>query len=492
MAAQAQIDVGGTLRPQGSLDLSTALKPYSPVLGERAAAHLLRRAGFGGTPDEVRRYAAMDAREAVTLLLEFPSPSSIAPPRELDDLPSPVSMATAPLGRMMRGQEMTVTQRPQRRRQGREAILALQLWWLNRMLTTVAPLQEKMTLHFHGHFTSRATPLFPWITYNQNALFRRSALGNLRQLTRDVSKDAAMLMYLNGAQNVASHPNENYARELMELFTLGVDNYTEKDVRDSARAWTGWRVNRRADTVTFDASLHDAGQKTFLGRLGNFDGDDVVDIIFAQPQCARFFATRLLNWFLYNDPEPELVDRVAALLRRHDFELAPLVGTLLASNVFYSPRAYRALVKSPVEFVIGTYKSLGLSAVDRSALPALQQMGQQLFYPPSVAGWPGGEDWLTSGTMISRQNFLTRMLGTQTLAASSWLRDLPLASTSAVQMLGDRILQGDVARASLRELEAYMNGKGSAALSSLSAENYDQRVSGAAYLAMATPAYQLN
>ncbi len=492
MAAQARVDVGGILRPQGSPDLSTALQPYSHALGERAAAHLLRRAGFGGTPDEVRRYAGMHARDAVALLLAVPSPSSIAPPRELDDLARPVSMATDPIQRMMVRREMAVAPRQQRRRQGREAILALQLWWLNRMLTTTAPLQEKMTLYFHGHFTSRGTPLFPWITYNQNALFRRSALGNLRQLTRDVSKDAAMLMYLNGAQNVASHPNENYARELMELFTLGVDNYTENDVRDSARAWTGWRVDRRADTVTFDASLHDAGEKTFLGRTGNFDGDDIVDIIFAQPQCARFFATSLLNWFLYNDPEPELVDRVAALLRRHDFELAPLVGTLLASNVFYSPRAYRALVKSPVEFVIGTYKALGLSAVDQSALPALQQMGQQLFYPPSVAGWPGGENWLTSGTMIARQNFLTRMLGTQTLAASSWLRELPVTSSDAVQMLGDGILQGDVAPASLRELEAYMNGKGSAALASLSAENYDQRVSGAVYLAMATPAYQLN
>ncbi len=326
---------------QGSPDFSTALQAYPHVLGERAAAHLLRRAGFGGTPDEVRRYAAMHADEAVASLLEVPSPSSIAPPRELEDRARPALMGT-------------MTSRQQRRREGREAILALQLWWLNRMLTTRAPLQEKMALYFHGHFTSRGIPRFPSITYNQNALFRRSALGNLRQLTRDVSKDAAMLIYLNGAQNVAAHPNENYARELMELFTLGVDNYSENDVRDSARAWTGWRVDRRNDSVTFDDSLHDSGQKTFLGRTGNFNGDDIVDIIFAQPQCARFFAASLLNWFVYNDPEAELVDAVAAELRRRIFDLAPVVGTILRSNVFYSPRAYRALVKSPVEFVVGT------------------------------------------------------------------------------------------------------------------------------------------
>ena len=482
MAAQAQMDVGGILRPQGRPDLTTALQPHHGTLGTRAAAHLLRRAGFGGTPDEIARYASMRAPDAVAALLDLPSTGSIAPPSELDDASRSYAMSDS--------MDRTMIRR-ERRQAGQAAITALQLWWLNRMLSA-APLQEKMTLYFHGHFTSRATPRFPWITYNQNALFRKYALGNLRELTRDVSKDAAMLIYLNGNQNVAAHPNENYARELMELFTLGVDHYTENDVRESARAWTGWRVVNRTDTVSFDASLHDSGTKTFLGRTGNFNGDDVVDIIFAQPQCARFFAASLLNWFVYNDPEPPLVDSVAALLRRHEYELAPVVAAILGSGVFYSERAYRALVKSPVEFVVGTYKTLGLKQIDEAALPALQQMGQRLFFPPTVAGWPGGQNWLTSGTMIARQNFLTRLLGSQTLADSSWLHGLPLQSTSAARELADTILQGDVAPASLFELQSYLGGAGSAALPSLSAENYGQRVSGAAYLAMATPAYQLN
>jgi uncharacterized protein (DUF1800 family) len=468
MAAQAHVDVGGILRPNGHPDLSTALQPYRQRLGERAAAHLLRRAGFGGSPDEIRRYAAMDAQNAVAALLSLPPASSVGPPPEAD--------TDGPLGK----------------RETRTSLDALQLWWLNRMLATPAPLQEKMALYFHGHFTSRATPRFPRITYNQNALFRQYATGNLRELTRDVSKDAAMLIYLDGANNEASHPNENYARELMELFTLGVDNYTENDVRESARAWTGWRVFRKTDTVAFDPRRHDFGTKTFLGRTGDFTGDDIVDIIFDQPQCARFFAASLLNWFVYNDPEPELVDRVAGLLRAQGYELSPVIGTLLASNVFYSDRAYRALVKSPVEFVVGTYKTLGLTEIDEFALAALTQMGQRLFFPPNVAGWPGGANWLTSGTMIARQNFLTRLLGSQTLAASSWLRDLPIASQRAAQILVATVLQGDAAPASLSELEAYLGGKGSAALASLSVENYDQRVSGAAYLTMATPAYQLS
>jgi uncharacterized protein (DUF1800 family) len=482
MSAQAKMDVGGILRPQGQLDIATALQPYPETLGARGAAHLLRRAGFGGTPDEVRQYAGMRADAAVAALLAFPT-RSIAPPPDLNGGTQPAAMVADSQDPAMR--------RRQARRAAIAGIEAMQLWWLNRMLTTPAPLQEKMTLYFHGHFTSRATPRFPWITYNQNALFRTFALGNLRELTRDVSKDGAMLLYLNGASNVAAHPNENYARELMELFTLGVDNYSENDVRESARAWTGWRVDRRNDYVSFNMALHDDGIKTFLGRTGNFDGDDIVNIIFAQPQCARFFASSLLDWFVYNDPEPELVDEVAALLYRHDFELEPVVATLLRSNVFYSPRAYRALVKSPVEFVVGTYKTLGLAQIDESALVALQQMGQRLFFPPSVAGWPGGANWLTSGTMIARQNFLTRLLDSQTLQSSSWLQSLPIAPEIAAQRLAQAILQNDASTASLAEFDAYLSGMGSAALAKLSVENYDQRVSGAVYLAMATPAYQL-
>lgn len=468
MAAPAKVDVGGILRPQGRLYLATSLQPNREMLGERGAAHLLRRAGFGGRPAEIRRYAAMRSDEAVASLLAMPPAGAVPPPEQ--------AQVDGPLGR----------------RETRDSLTGLQLWWLNRMLNSPAPLQEKMTLYFHGHFTSRATPRFPRITYNQNALFRRYAAGNLRELTREVSKDAAMLIYLDGANNVASHPNENYARELMELFTLGVDNYTEHDVRESARAWTGWRVVRRTDAVTFDEARHDDGSKTFLGRTGNFNGDDIVDIIFDQPQCARFFAASLLNWFVYNDPEPELVNAVAGLIREHRYDLSPVLGVILSSNVFYSERSYRALVKSPVEFVVGTYKALGLPAIGETAIPALQQMGQRLFFPPSVAGWPGGKNWLTSGTMIERQNFLTRLLGSQTLDASSWLRQIPVAPKSAAELLAQTIVQNDLSPASLNELEGYLGGAGSAALASLTAENYDERITGAVYLAMATPAYQLN
>lgn len=491
-ATQTAVDFGGIRRPSGRLDATSALESYPGPLNERLAAHLLRRAGFGGSPDDVRRFAGMSVNAAVESLVRFPSTGGMPQP---DDLYSPVGLLQqyGPRGLRAMGDD-------QRRELNKQIAVsefrssrALQLWWVNRMLATPAPLQEKMTLYFHGHFTTTVLQkrVSPVMAFNQNQLFRSYALGNLRELTRNVSKDPAMLVYLDGASNLKAHPNENYARELMELFTLGVDNYSEEDVRNSARAWTGWRYSRFTEEATFDPAFHDDGVKTFLGQTGNFSGDDIVNIIFSQPQCARFFANSLLSAFVYNAPEPQLVDEVAKLLRRHDYELAPVISALLRSNVFYSDRAYRALVKSPVEFVVGTYKTLGVAQADMSVLPVLRQMGQELFYPPNVAGWPGGENWLTSDTMIARQNFVKRAVNSQTISQSTWLRGMPLQTKSVAATLVASILQGDAAPASVFQLNGYLSGSGTSALAALSTENYDERVSGAAYLTMAMPAYQL-
>jgi uncharacterized protein (DUF1800 family) len=491
---QTADDFAGMNRPQGRLDATTALAPYSGPLTERQAAHLLRRAGFGAAPDEVRRYAAMPVRNAVDSLIHFPGSANAQPGPADAYSPVPLLSQYGPRGMRALSDDARKAVNRQIRGNERRSILALQLWWLNRMLTTPAPLQEKMALYFHGHFTSAAIQkgVSPAMMFEQNQLFRNAALGNLRELTRSVSKNPAMLVYLDNDANFKSHPNENYARELMELFTLGVDKYSEDDVRNSARAWTGWRYDRFSETAAFDPRFHDDGVKTFLGQTGNFNGDDIVNIIFEQPQCARFFAAGLLNTFVYNDPEPELVDGVARLLRKNTFELAPVVSTILRSNVFYSPRAYRALVKAPVEFVVGTYRTLGIPRMDASVLPVLRQMGQELFYPPNVAGWPGGGNWLTSDTMIARQNFLKRTLNSQNLAQSSWLNAIPMQPRTAADSLISAILQGDAAPASRFELDGYLGGSGSSALAALTRENYDQRVSGAAYLAMAMPAYQLS
>ena len=486
-------DVAGIARPAGQLDITTALEPYNGAWNQRLAAHLLRRAGFGGTQEEIARLASMPVHAAVDSLVSLPQADDLTPPNNLYSL----SAAIAQFFPNGRPKDVDDTERrrifEQIRMGERDSIVQLQNWWLNRMLTTPAPLQEKMTLYFHGHFTSAAIEkgADPVMMFDQNQLFREYALGNLRDLTWQVSMDPAMLIYLDNATNVVQHPNENYARELMELFTLGVDHYTEDDVRQSARAWSGWIVDRRTGKAQFVPRRHDNGAKTFLGRNGNFSGQDIVSIIYQQPACATFWANSLLNFFVYNNPEPQLIGAVADLIRRNDYNLKPVMSTLLRSNVFFSLRAYRALVKSPVEFVVGTYKAFGLDQIGEQGQRALAQMGQVLLHPPNVAGWPGGANWLTSQTMIARQNFVAGLVNSPAMGDVQWIQSVPMRASAAASELVQRILLGDASPAALLQLAGYLNGVNTSALGTLSAENYQERVRGAAYLTMAMPAYQL-
>jgi len=492
-------DVAGIARPAGRLDVATALEPYSGPWSARLAAHLLRRAGFGGTSSQIGRLGAMTVHQAVDSIVNFPSTDALPPPPALYDPREAIRENLMNMGTFLGGDASAKDELRRKigmeiRKGERDSVVALQRWWLERMLNTPAPLQEKMTLYFHGHFTTATIQkgVTPQMTFDQNQLFRDNALGNLRELTWQVSIDPAMLIYLDNALNEQQHPNENYARELMELFTLGVDHYTEQDVRESARAWTGWIVPRRTGKAMFLPRRHDDGVKTFLGQSGNFSGRDIVDIIYRQPACAQFWAGNLLNFFVYNNPEPQLVNAVAALITKNDYNLKPVMSTLLRSNVFYSDRAYRALVKSPVEFVVGTYQALGLTEIDPSAQRALVQMGQILFYPPNVAGWPGGANWLTSQTVIARENFVAGLMNSATMNGVSWMEQLPVKAGAAASQLVQRILQGDASPSAIAQLTDYLNGAGTSALGMLSGENYQERVRGAAYLTMAMPAYQLS
>jgi uncharacterized protein (DUF1800 family) len=480
----------GYQRPSGRLDVLSALRPYDGPWDERYAAHLLRRAGFSGTPQEIAQFAGMSPHDAAESLIHFPDTSNLPPPpplvtydqvhqlylqnRNLDDMAKRAANAAL-------------------RRQAIKAIGDLQLWWLNRMLNTPAPLQEKMAFIFHGHFTTAAMDkdVECDLVLQQNQLFRKYALGNLHDLTLAVSQDPAMLLYLDNAANNKSHPNENYARELMELFTLGIGNYTEDDVRQSARAFTGWTIDRNTGAFLDNPRIHDDGVKTFLGQTGNFTGADIVDIIYRQRAAETFWAKTLLEAFVYDDPEPELVDEYANVISRNRFELAPSLSLLLRSNVFYSQRAYRALVKSPVEFVVGAHKQLGLTEIVAGTLPALRSMGQMLFYPPNVAGWPGGANWLTSQMLISRSNYVARMLNAQVIAQSSWADRVPMDADKASHEIIYTLLQNDAPRQAYDQLIGYLSGAGTSALGMLSVENYDERVRGAIYLTMAMPAYQL-
>ena len=458
-------------------------------------------------------------REAVASLVTFaPTPGLADAPPDLPDTTAVEAQlrsltATASAGSMTAGMmppgtppsgtpqgpvraDATVVEvRRQRRALERQGVIDTQLWWLGRMVATPAPLQEKLTLFWHGHFATSALQkdVGARDIVAQNALFRAFAAGDVRELTQRVATDRAMLKYLDNVHNDALHPNENFARELMELFTLGIGNYTEADVREAARAWTGLRIRRDTGVVYLNERLHDSGLKTFLDHTGNFDGRDIVNIIFAQPAASRWFAAKLLTFFVYAEPEPELVDALAAEIRRYGFVLAPVLATLFSSNVFYSDRAYRALVKSPVEFVVGTYRLFGITQINPATLGALQRMSQVLFSPPNVKGWPGGATWLNSATVLARENFTNALMTAKAIdGASNWLlAGGPSSATDATRTIVDAIVQGDASQASIRKLQDYLGGADAAALGALSGENFDQRMRGAAYLAMAMPAYQL-
>ena len=484
--------------------MGSALRPYNGPWSVRHAAHLARRAGFGGSPADVARLAAMTPGNAVASFVNFSGTAAYPAP----DLQVPP----------LRGRRALMMQQPQAaagassdataeqikefnkaaNRVRRDNLLALQQWWLDRMIATSAPLQEKMTLFWHSRYTSsieKGTTLQE--LHAQNELFRTYALGNARDLTLRVSQDPAMLRYLDNNVNVKAHPNENYARELMELFTLGIGNYSEDDVRESARAFTGWSFRREAGgTAEFVnyRGQHDTGSKTFLGQTGTFDGTDIVRIIYQQPAAARFLAAKLLAFFVYDDPEPELVDAVAAEIRKHDFTLQPVMATLLASNVFFSDRAYRALVKSPVDFVVGTHQLFGIAHVNVKELAVLRAMGQVLFYPPNVKGWDGGAAWINSQTVLTRENFANAVAqNPMTERSAGWLS--PAFSTFdarvTAQLLTTTMLQGDASPAAAARLVAYLSGDDQSALAQLSVENVDERVRAATYLTMAMPAYQL-
>jgi uncharacterized protein (DUF1800 family) len=495
-------------RPPGSLDAATALAPYAGPFTPRQAAHLVRRAGFGASAADVERFTTLGMNASVDNLLH---------PRDADasfpDYP-PADVLYA----KNRGIARTETQR----------------WWLDRMLRTQHPLNEKMALFWHGHFATSIAKVPAALMARQINLFRAQGLGNFRTLLTAVSTDPAMSVWLDNRSNTKAHPNENYAREVMELFALGLGAYTEDDVKAGARALTGWAYDRATMSVAFDPRRHDDGVKTFLGRTGAFGLTDVVDIIVEQPIHQRFIARKLLEYFVYSDPEPELTEALAATYALGGFDIAKTVGTLLRSNVFYSPRAYRALPKSPLEFTIGLLRFTGASAVPARLPDALRRMGQEPLAPPSVKGWDGGPTWINTNTLLARFNFVNALVATSgatiTAPASSMTTSATTsAATVAPNIEPDRIvaraggmepdriiativsdaLQNDVTSDVRATLVAFLNATdigASAAGTMLAAptmtgaptglpfgpENYQEKVRGALALAFNLPVNQLN
>jgi len=246
--------------------------------------------------------------------------------------------------------------------------------------------------------------------WNQNELLRRSAAGNFRDFVKQISRDPAMLDYLNNSQNRKAHPNENYARELMELFTLGIGNYTEDDIKQAARAFTGW--GHEGDEFIFRKFDHDPGEKIFMGRRGNFDGDDIIEIILQNPACAPYIGSKIFKFFAYEELEDGLAESLGLILKDAKWELRPLIRTIFTSQAFYSDRAVGAQIKSPVQLVAGTVRLLDLKLPPAQRTEgALAQMGQVPFMPPNVKGWPGGRMWISTSTLFVRYNTAVFLAG---------------------------------------------------------------------------------
>jgi uncharacterized protein (DUF1800 family) len=280
----------------------------------------------------------------------------------------------------------------------------LPAWWLYVMLHTPQPLLEKMTLFWHGHFaTSMAKVEDSRLMYRQNELLRQYALGKFRPLLAEMARDPAMLVWLDSTTNRKSRPNENFAREVMELFALGLGHYTEVDIKEAARAFTGWEVRQNA--FRENTHQHDPGEKNVLGQRGQWDGEDVIRILLEQPASAEFLVGKVFRYLVSeDDPPAELIAPLAGGYRQHDYDTGWLARTILASNLFYSPVAMRHKLKSPVEFAIGLLRALEGRTNTYALADDLSKLGQGVFFPPNVKGWDGGMEWINASTLVGRAN----------------------------------------------------------------------------------------
>ena len=381
------------------------LKPLSASKWDfTTAAHLLNRAGFGGPPQEIQKLVDLGPDKAVSLLLDYEKiPDDTAAPDWAR--PDPERMAKLRTIRQAPEDEKRRMQQEERQLQ-RQRMMELRGWWFRRMAKGPRPFQEKMVLFWHGHFaTSVEKVRDAYYMWRQNELFRRLATGNWLQLLVDVARDPAMLIWLDQAQSRKDHPNENFAREVMELFALGEGHYTEKDVTEAARALTGWSLNREEQQFIDRPRAHDNGTKTFLGKSGDLDGNDVLAQIVNQSQAARFITAKLWNFFAGAMPSAELTTELATVFRQNNNYFGPFLRVMFRSEEFYSRALIRNQVKSPVQWLVGSVRML------ESELPPpivcwglTRTLGQDLFAPPNVKGWDGGLAWITTNNLLARYN----------------------------------------------------------------------------------------
>ncbi|HSP69970.1 MAG TPA: DUF1800 domain-containing protein [Bryobacteraceae bacterium] len=445
----------------GPVQWQNDLAPIGPAdWNYELAAHLLERAGFGGTPEEIQALAKMTPAQAIARLVRFegtdvsgllPFEHSGVHDPGLEPFP-PTRPAVTDLAKE-KGEALGIKVKPAGNRRLQPIVdeffywlrassletNRVSYWWANRMLTSPRPLQEKMALFWHGHFASNEAKVRDYRKLlGQLELFQQKGTGNFRDLTVAVAQDPAMLSFLDAGVNVKGASNENFAREIMEIFTMGVGHYTEKDIREAARAFTGWNYVDVKFVVNKDQ--HDDGEKTFLGHTGRLDGVDVIDIIMQQPATADYIAGKIYRYFVRQDLSPELQKQLGAVLRDGHYEIAPLLEKIFLSRDFYSPASVGTQIKSPVQLAVGTYRKLGQRSIP--GVPdfnlATAALGQQLFSPPTVAGWAGGQSWITPGLLLERGNLARDIL----FPDISFLPPDRYTGGGEVRRVAERIRQG--------------------------------------------------
>jgi hypothetical protein len=464
-AAYAAVAVAAGQSPQPKTSAPAWSDNLTPISSRdwnaERAAHLLERAGFGGTPEEIERLASLTPQQAVDLLVDYQRIDN-GDARAFEESgvwdpgmdPFPPSRAEAVrLGRE-HGEALGVTVLPAGSPRRLQPVVdkffyglransietqRLGVWWANRMLTTKRPLEEKLTLFWHGHFATGDAKVRDYrMMLRQNEMLRRNGNGRLRDLLVGILKDPAMLVYLDNGENVKAHPNENFGRELLELFTMGVGHYTERDVREGARAFTGW-TNNILD-FRFDKDQHDFGDKMFLGRAGPLDGTDIIDTILTQPATGEHVAGKLYRFFVRDDISPAVRTELGRGFKASGYEIKPLLRRIFLSKDFYSERSMATQIKSPAVLVISTYKKMGLRELP--TVPDFGRLtgalGQTLFDPPNVAGWAGGRTWITPATLLQRGNLFRDVL----FADAKTFRAPDRLMPATYARVGDNIAKG--------------------------------------------------
>ena len=360
--------------------------------------HLLWRSAFGPMAENAADLDNISQKKLWELLLKTSAkrPDKLEVAQNLvDGLMKGIKDVTD-----LQKKELTADQKKQMQQQSREDLKTLNIRWLEEMINSEAQLREKMSLFWHGHFATRVINSY----FQQELLqiIRENALGSFKDLLKEVSRSPSMIQFLNNQQNRKQHPNENFAREVMELFTLGRGNYTENDIKEAARAFTGWGFNLQGEFV-FRRGQHDDGRKTVLGKTGNFDGDDIINILLEQRQTARFITKKIYKYFVNDTVDDAKVEWLSDRFYKNDYDIKKLLEDIYLSDWFYDEKNIGSRIKSPIELLAGIRRFLPMEMQnDQAQLLFQRTLGQILFYPPNVAGWPGGKNWIDSSSLMLR------------------------------------------------------------------------------------------